>query len=81
MVYDLDMLIDEVSKQLESYSQFLNFLEKYGKMPRDIREKMHDGCNSVNNLNQIQNCKFQKLLISQIYVLSERIFTLRVDIS
>ena len=53
------MLIDEVSKQVEQIIQFLHFLEKYGKMPRDVRDRMHDGCNLVNNLNHTHNYKFQ----------------------
>ena len=55
------MLIDEVLKQFEEFSQFLNFVEQYGKMSCNICDQMHGGCNIVNNLNQIQNCIFQKL--------------------
>ena len=30
------------------------------KMSRDVRDKMHGGCNFEKNLNQIKNFKFQK---------------------
>ena len=29
-------------------------------MSRDVRDRMHGGCNLANNLNQIRNFKFQK---------------------
>ena len=28
-------------------------------MSRDVRDKMHGGCNFENNLNQTRHCKFQ----------------------
>ena len=37
-------------------------MEKYGKMSSNIPDKMHGGSNFENNLNQIENCKFQKYL-------------------
>jgi len=40
-------------------------------MSRDVRGKMHGGCNIENNLNQTKNLKFKKL--SPIVVLTSRI--------
>ena len=31
MVYDLAVIVDEVSKQLQRFCQFLHFSTKYGK--------------------------------------------------
>ena len=42
MVKDLAMLMYKVSMQLDQFGSFLNFLQQYGKMSRDIREKMND---------------------------------------
>ena len=33
-------------------------------MSRDVRDKMHDGCNFENNLNQTQKWKFQKAFVN-----------------
>ena len=60
MVEYLAMLIDEVSKQLKLFSWFLHFLENFGKMSRDVREKVHGGCNFENNLHETKILNFKK---------------------
>ena len=47
----LAMLIDEVPKQIEYFSQFFHFLKKFAKMSNNVCDKMHGGCNFESNFN------------------------------
>jgi len=50
----------EFQSNLNNLRYFLRFLEKFGKMSRDVRDKMHGGCNCESNLNQTKNLNFKK---------------------
>ena len=57
------MPIDEASKQLEEFSNLVCFLEKYGKMSHDVRDKMHGRYTFESNL-KTQSCKYKKTFAS-----------------
>ena len=48
-----------ISYHIISY-HILSYHQKHGQMSRDVIEEIQDGCNFVNILNQIRNCKFKK---------------------